>query len=109
MNKANPVFEIVKWKSKPGVTDDEMITAINAMAADLKNLSGFLHQTLYKSLDGEWLDIYYWANEKNAHDSNHSMANKESFKNLIELIAPDTVSIEVIHQLQTSGKPLFNQ
>lgn len=106
MNKA-AVFEIVKWQSKEEVDDATMIKAVDAMTEDLRSLKGFLQQTLYKSPDGEWVDIYYWEIEEDAHASNTSMADKASFKRLIELIKPESVSIEVMHPLQSSGDITF--
>ena len=107
MNKSGQVFEILKWKSKTGVADEQMIAAVDAMLMDVKHLKGFLHQTLYKNSDNEWVDIYYWETEKDAHDFNAGMADKNSFKELIELIEVNTISIEVLHPLQTSGKQVF--
>lgn len=78
------------------------------MVSDLEKLNGFLHQSLYKNSENEWVDIYYWATEKDAHDSNASMADKESFKRLIDLIDADTISMEVLPKLQSSGQLNFN-
>lgn len=103
----SPIFEIVKWKGKDNITDEAMIAAVDAMTADLKSLKGFLHHSLYKAPNGEWIDIYYWETEADAHASNESMADKSSFTALIELIKPDSVSIEVMHALQSSGEMKF--
>ena len=104
-----PIFEIVKWKSKTSVSDEDMIASVNTMVSDLKDLKGFLHQSLYKSTSGEWIDIYYWETEEDAHASNTSMADKASFKSLIELIEPESVSIEIFHPLQSSGQQSFEE
>lgn len=104
----NLVYEIVKWKSKSNVKDQDMIDAVNNMVTDLKSLKGFLHQSLYKNSNEEWVDIYYWETEEDAHASNESMATKNSFDNLIKLIEPNTVSVEILHPLQSSGKQSFD-
>ena len=106
-NKAVPVFEIVKWQSRQGVVDHKMISAVERMAPDIQTLPGFIHQTLYKSVSGEWVAIYYWETEEDAHASNTSMAGKGSFKALMALIEPESVFIEVMHPLQLSGNTLF--
>jgi len=103
------IFETVKWKSKSGVPDKEMVDAVNAMVLDLKSLKGFLHQSLYKDTNEVWVDVYYWETEKDAHASNMSMSDKVSFKNLIDLIEPNSVSIEILHPLQSSGGHTFNK
>ena len=100
----NYVYEIVTWKSKEDVLDTDMITAVNNMLEDLKQLEGFINQTLYKDQSGQWVDVYYWVTEKNAVDSNKAMADKNSFKSLIELIEPDSVGIQILTPLQTSGE-----
>ena len=78
MSNINSVFEILTWKSKAGVSNEEMVKAVDGMVEDLKKLNGFLNQTLYKEEDGTWIDVYYWKTEKDAHDSNGAMADKES-------------------------------
>jgi hypothetical protein len=103
------IFETVKWKSKSGVPDKKMIDAVNSMVIDLKGLKGFLHQSLYKDFNEVWVDVYYWETEEDAHASNVSMGDKASFKNLIDLIELDSVSIEILHQLQSSGRHTFNR
>ena len=108
MNESKIVFEILKWKTKSEVIDTVMVEAVNNMVEDLKMLKGFLNQTLYKDNTGFWVDIYYWETEQDAHASNESMANKESFINLIEIIEPNSVSMEVLTSLQSSGNFIFS-
>jgi hypothetical protein len=98
-----PVLEILKWKSKKNVSDENMIESVANMVKDLNSLKGFLNQALYKSSSGEWIDIYYWETEEDAYASSTIMADKKSYTNLINLIEPESVTIEVIHQLQSSG------
>ncbi len=99
-----PIFEVVKWKSKSNITDETMVAAVDAMVGDLKILKGFIRQSLYKNASNEWVDIYYWRTIEDAHASNDRMADKVSFKQLIKLIEPDSVSIETLQQLQTSSE-----
>ena len=97
------VLEIVKWKAKPNVSDKQMVDAVNKMIPDLKNLNGFINQTLYKGKDDYWIDIYYWDTTENAHLSNEQMSGKKSLKTLLELILPESISMEVLKPLQ-NGK-----
>ena len=107
MSNTNKVFEILTWKSKSGVSDEEMVRAVDGMVEDLRSLNGFLNQTLYKEEDGTWIDVYYWQTEKDAHDSNDAMAAKESFKKLMSIIEPNTVTLKVVSPKQSSGEILF--
>lgn len=100
-------LEIVKWKSKEGVSDQDMIASVEGMVSDLRDCRGFINQSLYKDSGGVWVDVYYWDDEGCAHASNEYMADKESFSSLISLIEPDSVSLEVMPLLQTSGNINF--
>jgi len=103
-NKEKPVvLEILTWKAKsPDVSDDEMIAAVAGLVPDLKMLKGFQSQSLYKDSDGTWVDVYYWDSEEDAHASNDAMADKVSLARLIVLIAPGSITIEVMTAVQSS-------
>lgn len=96
------VLEIVKWKAKPNVSDEQMVKSVNDMVPDLKKLEGFINQTLYKDENDNWIDIYYWDTAENAHLSNERMADKKSLKELLELIELETVTMEILNPLQKS-------
>lgn len=102
-------IEILQWRSAAGISDQSMINAVEAMVPDLRQLPGFRYQTLVKSANGDWMDIYWWDSKEDAHRSNELMANTQSLANLLKLIEPDSVSIEVIPALQQSSTPSFNQ
>jgi len=96
------VLEIVKWKVKPEIKDSQLIEAVQAMVPDLKELDGFINQTLYKNNEDYWVDIYYWDSAENAHNSNDLMAKKASLIKLLEMIELDTVTMEVLESIQKS-------
>jgi len=96
------ILEIVKWKGKPNISDQQMIEAVNAMVPDLKNIEGFINQVLYKDEDDYWIDVYYWDSVENAHLSNERMADKKSLKNLLGLIKLESVKMKVLTPLQKS-------
>jgi heme-degrading monooxygenase HmoA len=100
---ANRVIEIVTWKSKPGVEDEAMISAVEGKLPDVKNLKGFLHQALYKNTKNEWVGVYHWESEADARNSNIEMADKAAFKKLLSLIDGKSVQIEIMATLQSSG------
>lgn len=89
------IVEIVKWKSKPGVADQDVIEAAAALVPDLRTVGGFIGKTLYKG-EAEWVDIYHWETLADAHQSNGRMAHKQSLSKLLSLVQPETVSITVV-------------
>ncbi len=96
------VVEIVSWNGKSGVTDQEMIEAVNAMIPDLEKLPGFRYQSLSKSKNDQWVEIYYWDTAEEAHRSNDLMADKASLGQLLLLIKLESLSIEVLSPFQES-------
>ncbi|MEK8033317.1 hypothetical protein AACH06_21055 [Ideonella sp. DXS29W] len=91
------VIEIVKWKSKPGVLDRDVVEAAAALVPDLQAVGGFISKTLYSG-GGEWVDVYHWETVADAERSNERMAQKTSLLKLLSLVQPETVSISVLSQ-----------
>ena len=98
-----PVIEIVSWKAKDNITDQQMITAINNLTPDLRELPGFRTQSAGKDADNRWVDVYFWDSADDAHASNELMADKSSLAALMELLEPDSVTMQIIEPMQTSG------
>jgi hypothetical protein len=93
-SKVNTV-EIVRWKSLPEVSDADMKLACRALVPDLRTISGFVDKTLYK--DGtDWVDIYVWETQEDAATSTQKMVEKDSFKNLMRLVDPASISISIL-------------
>ena len=97
------VTEIVSWNANLGVTDQAMIQAVNALLPDLKKLPGFQYQSLGKTSQGRWIDIYYWDSVKDAHASNELMSASQSLNQLMTLIQPGSVTMEVLEPKQASS------
>lgn len=97
------VTEILSWKAKDGISDQEMIDAVNALLPDLRTLPGFMFQNLSKDQRGRWIEVYFWKTAEDAHNSNTLMADKKSMSNLMLLIQVESLEMEVMAPLQDSG------
>ena len=98
------VFEILTWRSAAGVAKQTMIDAMHEFSHDVKQLPGFLQQSLYQNASNEWVCIYYWETEKQAKESNSAVADKASFLALMALIVSDSVTIEIMQPLQICSR-----
>lgn len=92
----NHIVELVKWKAKPAVSNEEMVSTVDGILSDLKTLPGFISQTLYIDDEGYWVDLYQWETREQGVASNDLMAPRRSFQALMELIDPTSVSIEFL-------------
>ncbi|MPY23004.1 hypothetical protein [Shewanella sp. YLB-07] len=101
------VVETVTWHAQAGVTEQQMILAVQMMLADLKVLPGFIHELLTLAPDGSWMQLYYWQTAADAHNSNQLMADKASFNDLIALLNPQSIKIEIYQPVQTSSALKF--
>ncbi|MCF6305791.1 MAG: hypothetical protein L3J33_10525 [Rhodobacteraceae bacterium] len=90
--------ELVKWRARPDVSAAKMIAAVDGLLADLQKLPGFISQTLYQGKDGLWVDLYFWEAEEQAIASLGLMEGKASFSELMALIVPDSVTIDLMHR-----------
>ena len=97
------VTELLSWQAKDKVTDQAMVLAVEAMLDDLRSLPGFLFQNLSKDSQGNWFEVYFWRTAEDAHQSNERMANKASLQQLMQLIKPESLKMEVMTPLQDSG------
>lgn len=102
------VTEVLSWQAQTDISDQQMIEAVEAMLLDLKTLPGFLFQNLSKDSQGRWVEVYFWRTSDDAHNSNGLMANKASMANLMKLLLPQTIEMEVMAPRQDSGTLIFN-
>ncbi|MEP5729806.1 MAG: hypothetical protein ABJL67_10600 [Sulfitobacter sp.] len=94
--KRKHVVELVKWKSKPAISNEAMVSAVDGILSDLEALPGFISQTLYIDDEGYWVDLYHWETHEQGVASNDLMAPRPSFLALMDLIDPTSVSIEFL-------------
>ncbi|MGH1487481.1 MAG: hypothetical protein ACRBCI_14800 [Cellvibrionaceae bacterium] len=102
-----PIFEILTWRSATSVADDEMINTMAQFGEVVKGLPGFIHQSLYKNADDQWVCIYFWQREEDAHGSNQAVANLPIFGELMSLIKKDSITMEVLSALQSNSGVSF--
>jgi len=98
-----PVFEILTWRSALNVKDSDIIGAMTRFSGVVERLSGFLHQSLYKNQDQQWVCIYFWKTQEEAHASNEAVAHTREFSELMSLIEKESVTMEVLLPSQHSG------
>ena len=67
MSHTPPVVEVVLSRVKPGVTDQEVLEAADAIMDDVRSAGGFLRRELLKAGEGEWIDVIHWQSMEDAH------------------------------------------
>jgi hypothetical protein len=62
-----PTIELVLYAARPGVSDSEMIAAVEETSALLQEFPGYLERELAYSAEAKlWVDIVHWADRDSA-------------------------------------------
>ena len=76
-----PIIELVTFKTKDGITAEQVIKAAEEANAFFENREGFISRNLCRMDDGTWYDILFWENQGqvmaamlDAPDSTHCFA-----------------------------------
>jgi len=67
--RATNHIELAPFRTKAGISEQQLLAAIDAMEADLRAFPGFLRRDTVKLDDGSWLDIVHWRNRKEAEQA----------------------------------------
>ena len=89
------VLEIVTFKAKPGVADDRVLAAADALQRDVERLEGYLGRRLLKAEDGTWVDTVRWTSVDAAHAAFKLIESKPSAAAFMELTEAE--SIRMLH------------
>ena len=52
--------EVVLYRSRPGIPDQQLIEASDALQIDLEGFPGYICRRLMKTGDGQWVDTVDW-------------------------------------------------
>lgn len=81
------IIEVVQFKAKSGVSDDEVLAASqeghNSFLAKQK---GYVSRELAKSSEGEWVDIVHWETMEDAEADEKAFMEHPSTKKFVEMI-----------------------
>ena len=89
------VLEIVTFKTKPGVADDRVLAAADALQRDVEPLEGYLGRRLLKAEDGTWVDTVRWTTMEAAHAAAQLIESKPSAQAFMEIT--EVESIRMLH------------
>ena len=89
------VLELVTFKTKPGVTDDRVLAAADALQRDVEPLEGYLGRRLLKTGDGTWVDTVRWTTLEAAHAAARLIEAKPSAEAFMAIT--EVESIRMLH------------
>ncbi len=98
MSQSQPtqVAEIVRFKLKPGVTDEAYLADTQPSHAYAGALPGFVSRNLSKSADGEWTDYVIWQTLEDAQAASQGFMAQDFAPAMIGAI--DETTMQMSHQ-----------
>lgn len=87
------VLEIVEFRAVEGVPEQEIVEAVEGLIPDLREIGGFVEQTLYAAQDGLWVILYAWEGMRDAQHSTERMTGRASFDRLMGMVDPATIRL----------------
>ena len=91
----NEVLEIVIFRTKPGVTDDQVLAASDTLQRDVAPLDGYLARRLHKTDDGTWVDTVRWTTLDAAVTAFKAIESKPSAQSFMQIA--DMESVQMLH------------
>jgi hypothetical protein len=71
----NHFIELVTFKTKAGITPDQVISASDDVNRFLKSQPGFVSRNLGQTEDGTWHDILFWESQEHVMAAMEKVAN----------------------------------
>jgi hypothetical protein len=89
--------EVVLYRARAGVADQQVVEASDALQSDLEGLPGYLRRRLMKSADGQWVDAVDWRSLAEAEAAAAVIMARPSAARFMGLVEEST--IQMLHPL----------
>jgi hypothetical protein len=95
-SKDKPVVEIAIFKTKEGVTTEQLLGTVDAVSEWAKHQPGFVSRDLtYSGETDSWIDVIWWENLEAAQTAAEAAMTSESCAPMFGAI--DLEGIEMVH------------
>lgn len=94
------IVEIALFKTKAGVTDDQVVAASDAIQREVETFDGYLGRRLCKSNDGQWADVVEWTDEDAALRVAHEFENMACAQDFMRIEEPGSSRILLVHPVK---------
>ena len=89
--------EVVLYRSRPDVTDQQIVEASDTLQSDLEGFPGYIRRRLMKTGDGLWVDTVDWRSLEQAEAAAAAILERPSAARFMELV--EESSVQMLHPL----------
>lgn len=97
---ADPVLEIVHFRVKAGVSDEQVLAASAQAQEWVSQRPGYLARELSKNAEGQWIDIVHWRSLAEAQAAAQQIMQEPCAANLMALLDPAQITIDHLESKQ---------
>ncbi len=86
-NLVMQVLELVSFKTKPGITQEQVIELNKEVMTTVEKFDGFLYRSLaYQEQNQTWLDVVYWQDAASAKAAQEKFMQSKSCQQLMAVV-----------------------
>ena len=87
------VYEIVVFKAKAGVTDEQVISALEKIQPFLEDYKGYISRELIKTEGDQWVDQVKWETLDDAHTAANDILSEPEAALIMDVIDPESINM----------------
>jgi heme-degrading monooxygenase HmoA len=87
------VIDLVLFRTLPGVTDEQNLKVAEDLQPVIQQQPGYLKLELYKSAEGEWVEVVYWESSEAARAGNERVMASPEMGATYQVLDPETVLV----------------
>lgn len=98
-----PILEVVLFRAKAGVSDEQVLQGSAQIQPWLAGAPGYLKRAISKDDSGQWVDIVHWRTLAEAHQAAEKLMAEPSAAAFMAVIDPESVTMLHVQQQQAFG------
>jgi predicted enzyme related to lactoylglutathione lyase len=99
-----PVLELVHFRVKPGVRDEQVLAASAETQTWLEKVPGYLAREVSKNEEGQWIDLVHWRTLADAQAAAQLIMQEPCAANFMALLDPEQMTMVHVARKQYFGR-----
>jgi hypothetical protein len=99
------VVEVVLFRPRPGVTDEQILRAMDALQADVASFAGYRGRRVLRGDESQWGELVDWATLADAEHCATAILERPAAHDLLGLVEMDTIEHHHLALARQYGAP----
>ncbi|MCE7986584.1 MAG: hypothetical protein DYG89_35880 [Caldilinea sp. CFX5] len=93
-----PILEVVLFRAKAGVSDEQVLQGSAQIQPWLAGAAGYLKREVSKNEDGQWVDIVHWRSLDEAQQAAEQLMAEPTAAAFMSMIDPESITMLHVQQ-----------